>query len=125
MATRVTIPFRAAWDLREGGANLGRARVTVNLKRTTSQNLIGDIPGRRPDLPLVLIGAHHDTQCNNTGADDNASGVVALMELAPLLPQEQWLLTVLFISFGAEEQLSVASARLPSPHPNSINPFMY
>jgi Zn-dependent M28 family amino/carboxypeptidase len=36
----------------------------------------------RADLPLVLIGAHYDTVPGSPGADDNASAVAALLELA-------------------------------------------
>jgi aminopeptidase YwaD len=116
MPPTITSPFRAAWDLRKNGANRARVLATVELKTTTSQNVVGEIPGRRPDLPLILLGAHHDTQCNNTGADDNASGVVALLELAALLVREQPLRTVRLVSFGAEEQLSVGSACYAAAH---------
>jgi len=88
----------------------------VELTKTDSQNVVGEIRGRRPELPLVLLGAHHDTQCNNTGADDNASGVVALLELAILLGRSRPLRTFRFVSFGAEEQLSVGSAHYVGKH---------
>ncbi len=110
MPPTATIPYRTAWELRKAGALRARVRIAVELQNRVSHNLVGEIPGRRPDLPLVLIGAHHDTQCHNTGADDNASGVVALLELAALLAATRPLRTVRFVSFGAEEQLSVGSA---------------
>ncbi len=44
----------------------------------------------QPNLPLLIIGAHYDTILNSPGADDNASAVAALLELArwigPRLP---------------------------------------
>lgn len=123
MPPTITIPFRAAWDLRKSGANRGRVLAKVELKTTTSQNVIGDIPGRRPDLPFILLGAHHDTQCNNTGADDNASGVVALLELAALLGREKPLRAIRLVSFGAEEQLSVGSACYAAAHKREIGSF--
>jgi Iap family predicted aminopeptidase len=116
MPPTVTIPYRLAWDLRRSGANRALARVEVELKKTETQNVVGEIRGRRPELPLVLIGAHHDTQCNNTGADDNASGVVALLELAVLLGKSRPLRTIRLVSFGAEEQLSVGAARYAAEH---------
>lgn len=116
MPPTITIPYQSAWELRKAGANRARARVEVRLEQTTSKNLIGEIAGRRPDLPLIIIGAHHDTQCNNTGADDNASGVVALLELAKLFAAAHPLRTIRLISFGAEEQLSVGSAAYAAAH---------
>src|SRR5262249_44985844 len=116
MPPTVTIPFRSAWNLRKAGATRARASIFVNLEQRTAQNLVGEIPGRRPELPVVLLGAHHDTQCNNTGADDNASGVVALLKIASLLAPTKPLRTIRFVSFGAEEQLSVGSARYAAAH---------
>ena len=121
MPPTLTIPYRAAWDLRKSGATRARARVAVRLKETTSQNLVGELPGRRPDLPVVLLGAHHDTQCNNIGADDNASGVVALLELAALLAREKPLRTIRLVSFGVEEQLSVGSACYAGAHRHEMS----
>lgn len=44
----------------------------------TTHNLIAKLPGAEP--PLV-VGAHYDTVPETPGADDNASGVAALLEL--------------------------------------------
>lgn len=116
MPPTITIPFRTAWELKKAGANRARVRIQVTLEQTTSRNIVGEIPGQRPELPMVLLGAHHDTQCNNTGADDNASGVVALLELANRFSRKKLLRTVRFVSFGAEEQLSVGSACYVGAH---------
>jgi hypothetical protein len=43
--------------------------------------LTGSSPNRR-DLPLIIIGAHYDSVPGSPGADDNASAVAALLELA-------------------------------------------
>ena len=45
-------------------------------------NLILRLPGRCPQLPPLLVGAHYDGPPQSPGADDNASGVAALLELA-------------------------------------------
>ena len=116
MPPTVTIAYRAAWEARKRGARRARVRAVVELKPGASQNVVGEIVGRRADLPVVLVGAHHDTQCHNTGADDNASGVVALLELAVLLAPTRPLRTVRLVSFGAEEQLSVGSACYVAAH---------
>ncbi|HYD84774.1 MAG TPA: M20/M25/M40 family metallo-hydrolase, partial [Opitutus sp.] len=46
----------------------------------------------------------------NPGADDNASGVVCLLALARAFAPLRLRRTIQFLSFGAEEQLSVGSA---------------
>lgn len=48
-------------------------------------SLIVDIPGRERPGEVVLVGAHYDTVRVSPGADDNASGCAALLELARLL----------------------------------------
>ena len=117
MPPTVTIPYREAWDLRKAGALRARVRAVAELKKARSHNVVAEIPGRESKLPLVLVGAHHDTQCHNTGADDNASGVVALLELARLLlGGTRPLRTVRLVSFGAEEQLSVGSSLYVKEH---------
>ncbi|HZR17544.1 MAG TPA: M28 family peptidase [Verrucomicrobiae bacterium] len=116
MPPTITIPYRMAWDLRKASANRARVRVQVQLAKRVCHNVVGEIPGRRPELPLVLLGAHHDTQCNNTGADDNASGVVALLALGNQLAVSRPLRTIRLVSFGAEEQLSVGSAEYARAH---------
>lgn len=121
MPPTATIPYQVAWNLRKEGADYGRARLAVELKQTASHNLVGEIPGSEPALPLILVGAHHDTQCNNTGADDNASGVVALLELAALLGHKRSRRTVRLVSFGAEEQLSVGLAAYAGAHRPTIS----
>src|SRR5580698_10285514 len=35
-----------------------------------------------PKAPIVLIGAHYDSVQGSPGADDNASGIAALLEIA-------------------------------------------
>ncbi len=51
----------------------------------------------------VVIGAHYDTVTGTPGADDNASGIAGLLELARLLADEQMDMTVQFVAFTLEE----------------------
>jgi Zn-dependent M28 family amino/carboxypeptidase len=48
-------------------------------------NLLVEIPGTRPGLPWIEVGAHWDTVEASPGADDNASGVAGLLEIARVL----------------------------------------
>ncbi|WP_254947800.1 M20/M25/M40 family metallo-hydrolase [Cyanobium sp. N.Huapi 1H5] len=45
-------------------------------------NLILKLPGQRPELDPLLVAAHYDGPLHSIGADDNASGLAALIELA-------------------------------------------
>ena len=59
----------------------------------TGFNLIAKPQPDREDLPLLIVGAHYDSRSETPGADDNASGVAGLLELAqwiaPRLKQPQ------------------------------------
>lgn len=52
---------------------------------------------------ILLIGAHYDTVPGSPGANDNASGVAALLELSRLFAQVTPALTVRFVAFVNEE----------------------
>ena len=88
----------------------------------TTQNVAGILYGSDPRLKeeIIVIGAHYDhlgfggahsgsrrpdTLVIHNGADDNASGVAAILEIIEKLKEEQTKLkrSVLFLSFGAEE----------------------
>lgn len=52
----------------------------------THQNLILDLePSKSSGFPPILIGAHYDGVPGTPGADDNATGVAVLLELAAAL----------------------------------------
>ena len=65
-----------------------------------TKNVIGVKPGTSEEV--VIVGAHYDT-CFNPGADDNASGVAGLLELARSFAGTSTARTVKFIAFVNEE----------------------
>jgi Zn-dependent M28 family amino/carboxypeptidase len=67
----------------------------------TSANVIATKAGASPRT--IVIGAHYDSGDEADGADDNASGVGALLELAMQLRGVETPYTVKLIAFGAEE----------------------
>ena len=80
---------------------------------TTYKNIIGIIPGNDPLLKdeYIVIGAHYDhlgtrNQTVYNGADDNASGTAAIIEMARILQQRQSSLkrSILVVAFDAEEK---------------------
>ena len=68
-----------------------------------SANVVATPQGFRPDRPHVLVGAHLDTVPQAPGAEDNASGVAVLLELARLAAAEGTALPTVLVAFGAEE----------------------
>ncbi len=67
------------------------------------RNLIATLPGSASHQPKLLIVAHYDTVSNSPGADDNASGVALLLELARVFAQTRLQRTVEFIAVNLEE----------------------
>jgi aminopeptidase YwaD len=119
MPTTLTVPYADAWRWRRDGVKRLRVRVTVDQVETQSHNVVAELPGRSPELPAIVLTAHHDTQCGNPGADDNASGVVCLLALARSLAGKRLRRTIRFISFGTEEQLSVGAAAYVRARPRT------
>lgn len=63
---------------------------------------------------LLVIGAHYDTVPETPGADDNASGVAALLELARLFARERPARTIHFVAFALEEPPFFRTAQMGS-----------
>lgn len=89
-------------------------------KGENARNVVGLLPGRDPGLcdEFVVVGAHHDHVGRgwfgsaagpagqgqiHPGADDNASGTAALLEIADALAADPPRRSVLFLSFSGEE----------------------
>jgi len=68
----------------------------------THQHLLLNLPGQQSRPPIV-IGAHYDAVPNSPGADDNASGVAVLIELARSLHDQLPRYPVRLIAFDFEE----------------------
>ena len=67
------------------------------------RNVVGHIPGEAPGT--VVVGAHHDTKDipGFVGANDGASGVAVLLELARSLPRRPHGPSIDLVFFDAEE----------------------
>lgn len=66
-------------------------------------NVIVEIPGTSAPEAVVEVGAHYDTVRASPGADDNASGVAALLEAARVLRDAKPAATIRFVFFALEE----------------------
>ena len=69
----------------------------------TYYNVVATRAGREPERPRVLVGAHYDSVRGTPGADDNASGVAGLLEVARLLGGATLGATLEFVGFNLEE----------------------
>jgi hypothetical protein len=116
----LNVAFMDAWEWKRCGATAARIRVRAEARRSTSQNVVADLPGSDPDAGVLYCGGHHDTQADSVGADDNGVGVVTLLELARVLAPLPRRRTLRLISFGAEEQLSVGSAEYVRLHRREV-----
>ncbi len=95
------------------------AAIHAGIGGAIGKNVIGVLSGRNPELrnDIVIVGAHYDhlgpggfgaldpdsTGKIHNGADDNASGVSALIHIATKLAAMPPSRTVVFIAFSGEE----------------------
>jgi hypothetical protein len=106
----VSVAYQDAWNGYAAGASAARLCVAGGMRDSTSQNVVGELAGSDPSAGTLYVGAHHDTQAHSVGADDNGTGVAAILALAGALADLPRQRTIRLISFGAEEQLSIGSA---------------
>jgi Zn-dependent M28 family amino/carboxypeptidase len=79
------------------------ARQAYDAAGVESANLEVTLPGNERAGEIVLAGAHYDTVPGSPGADDNASGVAAVLELARLLRGQRCARTIRLVAFVNEE----------------------
>lgn len=79
-------------------------------------NVIATIPGGSlQNNACIVVGAHLDTYPKSSpGADDNASGVAAVMEIARAMSQYTYNYTIIFVAFNAEESGLIGSSAYAS-----------
>ncbi len=66
-------------------------------------NLVAEQKGVARAGAIVLVGAHYDSVVGSPGANDNATGVALLIEMARALREEALPRTVRFVAFANEE----------------------
>jgi len=67
-------------------------------------NITATIEGKDPDAPWLLVGAHYDSPSGSPGADDNASGMAVLLEVARIMEGTPLAKTLQFVAFTLEER---------------------
>lgn len=114
------IEIELAPDLRSGGSNAMQSKAAqlaaegwkVESFRMQAldqprvhvvPNVIATLRGTREPAQVLELGAHYDTVAYSPGADDNSSGVAALLEVARIAAGSRPRKTLRFCFFGAEE----------------------
>jgi aminopeptidase YwaD len=77
-------------------------KVNVATELKPSYNVLATAPNPSGRLPIIVVGAHYDTMAAGPGANNNASGVGIMLELARALAREQRA-DLRFVAFGAKE----------------------
>jgi Zn-dependent M28 family amino/carboxypeptidase len=79
-----------------------------------ANNLEVDLAGTESTSKTVIVGAHYDTVAGTVGADDNATGVAAVLELARRLHGSKPRKNVRFVIFVNEEPPFFQTSRMGS-----------
>jgi Zn-dependent M28 family amino/carboxypeptidase len=72
-------------------------------KDRTYENIFVEKRGSKLPDKVIVVGAHYDTVTGTPGADDNASGIAGILELARLLADKPLDRSVQFVAFVLEE----------------------
>jgi len=80
------------------------------------RNIEVEVRGGTRASEIVLVGAHYDSAAGAVGANDNGSGVAAMLELARLLKEANPTRTLRFVAFVNEEAPFYRSDAMGSRH---------
>jgi hypothetical protein len=107
----------AAEKLAEYGCQVEWQPVTQSKRLNTSSfNVFARFPGLT--AREIIIGAHIDSASPEIpGADDDGSGVAAILELARVLCQEKHQSTLVFVAFCGEEEGLIGSEYFAEHYP--------
>ena len=79
------------------------ATVSTVLETADSRNIVVKLPSDTSGGRVVVLGAHYDTTPGTQGANDNGSGVAAVMTMVREVADEAFPFDLWFVLFGSEE----------------------
>lgn len=95
----------ASWiERRLGDVALRPRRSSYEVDGHRVHNIDVLVPGAAPDASVVVVGAHYDSAIGTAGANDNASEVACLLELARRLANHRGMHELRLVWFTNEEQ---------------------
>ena len=82
----------------------------------TFSNIEVQLTGTTAPQEIIIVGAHYDAVIGSQGANDNGTGVAALLELADSLRDRQFSRTLQFVAFTNEEPPNFMTSNMGSNH---------
>ena len=104
--------LRRQWEAQ--GYRVVAHEVTFERRRWANLEVVR--PGRRAPNEIVIVGAHYDSVFGSPGANDNGSGVAALLELSRLFAARDTGRTLRFVAFVNEEPPFFQTGDMGSQH---------
>jgi Zn-dependent M28 family amino/carboxypeptidase len=95
---------------------LGAATISLDVQNSfetrppMERNVVADLPGTQPN-EMVLVGAHFDSWDLAQGANDNGSGVVALLEVARGEALCSGRVEAVVVAYGFDQESRALAAR--------------
>ena len=79
---------------------------------TRITNVVATLPGTRTPERILVVSGHYDSMCTSAtdatcdapGANDDASGTAAVLELARVMAKHEFEATIVFMAVAGEEQ---------------------
>ena len=107
--------------------NASKARLTLIQEegKATSRNVVCEIKGTTYPDEIVAMTAHFDSVKFSTGAYDNASGSVGIMELFHHFVDNPPKRTIRFVWCGSEEMGLLGSKAHVKLHEEELNKYVY
>ncbi len=101
----ISIPYGYYKKLKSESRNT-ILKFTLNIAGSVGKSkdyiISGKLPGKNLDS-IIVDGSHHETVASCPGANDNASGIAVMLELARFLSKTELNKTVIFLSTCGEE----------------------
>src|SRR5688572_29298482 len=96
-----------------------QAKATRVPQPTIITNVVATLKGTQPESSerIYVVSGHYDSMCNSTtdakcdapGANDDASGTAAVLEMARVMAKHQFEATIVFMAVAGEEQSLLGS----------------
>jgi len=98
-------------------------RVRISVKQTegtkTSRNVVAEVDGYENE-EVIVLSAHYDSVPNSRGIYDNATGVVALYDMARYFKEHKPRHHLRFLFCGSEERGLLGSKAYCKNHPDAL-----